>query len=245
MVSAFSGTCRVGPSKRRAGERSGPRFAGYVVGDRKYATAPFLHTAGEVGLPVVARLKENLPLLAVAVRARFDGQPPPTVFPEDAGRVEVWDYVHFDSWETLDWPEVRCRPTVPKEPRLPPRPRFTPLRQFLSHGISETAGRDGSFLTGVSHAAILILVLGEESVEEDGLGRLRISIVTLGWRKQAAEPQADGGCPVPGRGCRRGFLSDGGGRQADLLFPRDCCTSWRRTKRTCPRCDTGGKAFAL
>jgi hypothetical protein len=59
------------------------------------------------GLPVVARLKENLPLLAAAMRARFDDQPPHAVFQEGQERVEVWDYAHFDSWETLDWPEVR------------------------------------------------------------------------------------------------------------------------------------------
>ena len=92
---------------RRAVDHLGPRFADYVVGDGAYATAPFLHTSGEVALPVVARLKENLPLLAAAVRARFDGQPPQTVFQEGEDRVEVWDYDHFDSWETLDWPEVR------------------------------------------------------------------------------------------------------------------------------------------
>ena len=92
---------------RRVIEHLGPRFADYVVGDGEYATAPFLHTTDAVGLPVVARLKENLPLLAAAVRARFDGQPPQTVFTEGADRVEVWDYDHFDSWETLDWPEVR------------------------------------------------------------------------------------------------------------------------------------------
>jgi hypothetical protein len=77
------------------------------VGDGEYATAPFLHTTDEVGLPVVARLKENLPLLAAAVRARFDDQPPQAVFQEGNDRVEVWDYEHFDSWETLHWPEVR------------------------------------------------------------------------------------------------------------------------------------------
>jgi len=92
---------------RRAVEHLGPRFADYVVGDGEYATAPFLHTSGEVALPVVARLKENLPLLAAAVRARFDGQPPQAVFQEGDDRVEVWDYDHFDAWETLDWPEVR------------------------------------------------------------------------------------------------------------------------------------------
>jgi hypothetical protein len=92
---------------RRAVDHLGPRFADYVVGDGEYATAPFLHTADAVGLPVVARLKENLPSLATAVRARFDGQPPQAVFQEGDDRIEVWDYDHFDAWETLDWPEVR------------------------------------------------------------------------------------------------------------------------------------------
>jgi hypothetical protein len=92
---------------RRTVEHLGARFADYVVGDGEYATAPFLHATDEVGLPVVARLKENLPLLAAAVRARFDGQPPHAVFQEGKDRVEVWDYDHFDAWETLDWPEVR------------------------------------------------------------------------------------------------------------------------------------------
>ena len=92
---------------RRAVEHLGPRFADYVVGDGAYATAPFLHTTEEVGLPVVARLKENLPLLAAAVRARFDGQPPQAVFQEGDDRVEVWDADDFAPWETLNWPTVR------------------------------------------------------------------------------------------------------------------------------------------
>jgi hypothetical protein len=92
---------------RRAVDHLCARFANYVVGDGEYATAPFLHTCGEVGLPVVARLKENLPLLAAAVRARFDGQSPQAVFQEGDDRVEVWDYDHFDPWETLHWREVR------------------------------------------------------------------------------------------------------------------------------------------
>jgi DDE family transposase len=92
---------------RRAAAHLGPRFADYLVGDGAYATAPFLHTTEEVGLPVVARLKENLPLLAAAVRARFDGQPPQAVFQEGHDRVEVWDADDFDPWETLDWPTVR------------------------------------------------------------------------------------------------------------------------------------------
>jgi hypothetical protein len=92
---------------RRAVDHLGPRFADYVVGDGEYATAPFLHTAEAVGLPVVARLKENLPLLAAAVRARFDGQPPQAVFQQEDDRVELWDADDFDPWETLDWPAVR------------------------------------------------------------------------------------------------------------------------------------------
>jgi GNAT superfamily N-acetyltransferase len=92
---------------RRTVEHLGTRFADYVVGDGEYATAPFLHTTEAVGLPVVARVKENLPLLAAAVRARFDGQPPQVVYQEGDDRVEVWDADDFDSWETLRWPAVR------------------------------------------------------------------------------------------------------------------------------------------
>ena len=57
---------------RRVIHHLGPRFADYLVADGEYATAAFLHTSGNVGLPVVARLKENLPLLAAPVRARLD-----------------------------------------------------------------------------------------------------------------------------------------------------------------------------
>jgi hypothetical protein len=92
---------------RRAVGHLGPRFADYVVGDGAYATAPFLHSTEELGLPVVARLKPNLPLLAAAVRARLDGQPPHAVFQEGHDRVEIWDADNFDPWETLDWPAVR------------------------------------------------------------------------------------------------------------------------------------------
>ena len=92
---------------RRAVDHLGPRFADYVVGDSVYATAPFLHQTEEAGLPVVARVKENLPLLAAAVRARFDGQPPQAVYQEGEDRVEVWDADDFDAWETLQWPAVR------------------------------------------------------------------------------------------------------------------------------------------
>ena len=85
----------------------GRQFADYVVGDGEFATAPFLHTSGDLKLPVVAWLKENLPLLCAAVRARFDPQPPQAVFPDGDDRVELWDYDRFDPWEGLEWPEVR------------------------------------------------------------------------------------------------------------------------------------------
>ena len=45
----------------RAVAAVGPRFADYVVVDGEFATAPFLHCAGDLGLRVVARLKGNLP----------------------------------------------------------------------------------------------------------------------------------------------------------------------------------------
>jgi hypothetical protein len=92
---------------RRTVDHLGSRFADYVVGDGEYATAPFLHTTDAVGLPVVARLKENLPSLAAAVRSRFDGQPPQAVFQQGDDQVQVWDADDFDPWETLDWPTVR------------------------------------------------------------------------------------------------------------------------------------------
>jgi hypothetical protein len=66
-----------------------------------------LHETEALGLPVVARLKENLPLLAAAVRARFDGQPPQAVFQERDDRVEIWDADDFDPWDTLHWQSVR------------------------------------------------------------------------------------------------------------------------------------------
>lgn len=92
---------------RRTVAHLGPRFADYLVGDAAYATAPFLHESQELGLPIVARLKENLPQLAAAVRARFDGQPAQHTFWEEKDFVEVWDAEDFAPWETLDWPTVR------------------------------------------------------------------------------------------------------------------------------------------
>ena len=104
-----------GDSEYAAGQRLlrrvigsvGKRFAQYVVVDGEFATAPFLHTAEELGLRVVARLKDNLPELFAAAQQRFPSGPPATVFQHGADRVEMWDAEDFDPWETLDWKTVR------------------------------------------------------------------------------------------------------------------------------------------
>jgi len=85
----------------------GPRFADYVVADGEYSTAPFLHTAGDLGLRVVARLKGNLPELYEAAQARFSPLPPTGTFQVEKDRVEVWDADDFDPWEALRWKTVR------------------------------------------------------------------------------------------------------------------------------------------
>lgn len=104
-----------GDSEYTAGQRLlqrtasllGPRFADYVVADAKFATAPFLHTAGQVRLPIVTRLKDNLPELFAAAQARFVPQAPQATFEVDGDRIEVWDAEDFASWQTLQWPSVR------------------------------------------------------------------------------------------------------------------------------------------
>jgi len=92
---------------RRVIESVGKRFAQYVVVDGKFATAPFLHTAGDLGLQVVARLKDNLPELLSAAQQRFPSGPPTTIFQHGPDRVELWDAEDFDPWGTLDWETVR------------------------------------------------------------------------------------------------------------------------------------------
>jgi len=92
---------------RRAVEALGPRFADYVVADGEYATAPFLHTVGDLGLHVVARLKDNLPRLFQAAQGRFSVVPPSQVAEVNGELVELWDYDDFDPWDTLRWPRVR------------------------------------------------------------------------------------------------------------------------------------------
>jgi hypothetical protein len=92
---------------RRALSNLGPRFADYVVVDSGFATAPFLHTADELRLPVIARLKDNLPELFTAARRRFARQAPHLTFRHGQDRVEIWDADDFDPWETLKWETVR------------------------------------------------------------------------------------------------------------------------------------------
>ena len=92
---------------QRAMAQVGPRFADYVVADGEFATAPFLHVAGDLGLRVVARLKGNLPDLAAAAQARFSGQAPTLTVDEGRERIELWDAADFDPWATLRWPTVR------------------------------------------------------------------------------------------------------------------------------------------
>lgn len=104
-----------GESEYTAGQRLlervvaavGRRFADYVVVDGEFATAPFLHLAGALGLRVVARLKGNLPELFTAAQARFATQPPTGTFEEAGDRIEVWDADDFDPWEALRWDTVR------------------------------------------------------------------------------------------------------------------------------------------
>ena len=92
---------------RRTIPQLGSRFADYLVVDGEYATAPFLHACDHLGLPVVARLKGNLPELFPAAQKRFSRQAPKLSFRCVRDRVEVWDADDFDPWETLHWLTVR------------------------------------------------------------------------------------------------------------------------------------------
>jgi len=92
---------------RRAVGNLGRRFADYVVADGNFAKAPFLHDAGNLGLFVVARLKNNLPELFAAAQKKFLHQAPHQVFGYGKDRVEIWDADDFDPWETLRWKTVR------------------------------------------------------------------------------------------------------------------------------------------
>ena len=104
-----------GDSEYAAGQRLlarlrqslGVRFIDYVVVDGEFATAPFLHAAGEAGWPVVARLKDNLPELCQAAQRRFRSQPPHLSFRDGADHVELWEADDFDPWGALRWQTVR------------------------------------------------------------------------------------------------------------------------------------------
>jgi hypothetical protein len=104
-----------GDSEYAAGQRLlkrsignlGSRFADYVVVDGGFATATFLHTVGDIGLKVIARLKGNLPELYEAAQRRFASKPPNQIFREGPDRIEIWDADDFDPWETLRWKTVR------------------------------------------------------------------------------------------------------------------------------------------
>lgn len=92
---------------RRVIPELGSRFADYLVVDGEFATAPFLHTADALGIPVVARLKGNLPELLGAAQKRFSRQAAQLSFRFGQDRIELWDADDFDPWESLRWPTVR------------------------------------------------------------------------------------------------------------------------------------------
>jgi hypothetical protein len=85
----------------------GPRFADYLVVDGLYAGAPFLHLTEDLGVPVIAALKDNLPELSQAARRRFVSTRPHDRFAYNGGSVEVWDADDFISWQELRWARVR------------------------------------------------------------------------------------------------------------------------------------------
>jgi hypothetical protein len=101
---------------RRAVTNLGTRFADYVVGDGGFATAPFLHVVGDLGMKVVARLKDNLPELYEAAQDRFASRAPDREFRDGRDRIEIWDADDFDPWDSLRWETVRviryrqCKP---------------------------------------------------------------------------------------------------------------------------------------
>ena len=92
---------------RRVIPKLGIRFADYLVVDAGFATASFLHTADDLGIPIVARLKGNLRELFQAAQKRFSQQAPQLSFRWGKDRIEVWDVDDFDPWESLRWPTVR------------------------------------------------------------------------------------------------------------------------------------------
>jgi hypothetical protein len=91
---------------RRAIDLLGRGFADYLVVDGGFATAPFLHVATTLGIPIIARLKANIPSLLQQAEQRFHLHPPCDRFEEGKDIFELWDEI-FPPWETLDWTRVR------------------------------------------------------------------------------------------------------------------------------------------
>jgi hypothetical protein len=92
---------------RRGVAALGARFADFGVVDSKFATASFLQTAGELGLRVVARLKDNLPQLFAAAQERYAAQMPTARFQDGRDEIDVWDAEDFTPWRGVRWPWVR------------------------------------------------------------------------------------------------------------------------------------------
>ena len=92
---------------KRAVDQLGVRFADYVVADGKYAAAPFLNLAAELGLRALVRLKDNLPTVLSQAERRFRLTPPSLTFEHGPERVELWDADDFSPWAGLRWPQVR------------------------------------------------------------------------------------------------------------------------------------------
>jgi predicted nicotinamide N-methyase len=57
-------------------------------------------------IPIIARLKANLPSLLLQAEQRFHLHPPSDRFQEEQDTFELWDE-SFPPWETLEWTSVR------------------------------------------------------------------------------------------------------------------------------------------
>ena len=138
---------------RRTVGNTGRRFADDVVVDGEFATAPCLHAAGDLGLHVVARLKDNLPELSAAAQQRFRHQPPPQVFRHGQDRVAIWDADDFDPWQTLRWETVRV----------------VRYRQHKPDGtVVEASGLTDFPRSRVSRRAIFLMAKSRWEVENQG-----------------------------------------------------------------------------
>ena len=86
---------------RRMIQHLGRRFFQIVVADALYANAPFLHTVQQLGLDLVATLKDNQSDLLAQAKGRMD-RPPDQTFHRDA-------QTHYAIWEeeNLWWDVAR------------------------------------------------------------------------------------------------------------------------------------------